>query len=100
MVCSTAYLIREPSVTEVTENAVSVWNPKTKRFNTHYEPFLVPEYHVSLSYDYGSCCGIDWHEEKFATRQEAQDFIDRVYCGLHPWLKYDPDYIESEDSDE
>jgi hypothetical protein len=91
MPCSIAYLIREPEIYEVAEERVYVWGSEGGW--DYYQPLLVPEYKIGLTYDYGYCCGIDGHTEKFATRAGAQEFIDDLKAGKNTWLKYDPEVI-------
>lgn len=97
MPCRYANIIRMPVIEEVTETEVGVFDPKSGKRYTHYEQLLVPSYKVSWLYDFGFCCGVDFHSEEFATREEAQAVIDKVLANEHDWLTYDPELIEDED---
>ena len=97
MVCTTAYLLREPTIEERTEREVSYYNSKTRKIERHMEPYLFPEYVVYFTYNYGFCCGVDGHPELFATEKDAQKAIDAVYANEHEWIKYDPEYMEDAD---
>ena len=96
MVCRSAYLIRTPVVEKITEQYVSYFNHQTKKWEHYYQAMLVPEYKVSLTYDFGACCGVDGHEEKFTSEEDAQALIDKIYRSEH-WIRYDPEYIEEDD---
>jgi hypothetical protein len=97
MPCRFAVLIREPRISEVTEQPRSQWNHKTKSYDQWVEPLLIPYYVVWLDYDYGFCCGVDGLECTFATREAAQQFIDNIHAGNHEWLRYEPDRIETDE---
>jgi hypothetical protein len=97
MPCRYANLIREPHVYEVTQHSAGYW--QGNKYVKADQELLFPEWNVSLSYDYGFCCGVDGHTETFSSREEAQALIDQIHANEHEWITYDPDLIE-EDSDE
>jgi hypothetical protein len=100
MVCRIAYLIREPQVEEVLEQEHIVFDSKHNKWIKWQEPFLIPQYRVSFTYDFGFCCGVDSHTETFQTRRAAEDAITSVYEGKHDWIRYDLDYMEDDDGDD
>lgn len=97
MVCRTAYLIYTPKIEEVTEEKVSRFNPKTMKFESHYEPYLFPQYRVGFTFDFGPCCGVDYMSYNFGSREEAEAEVQKVYNNEHQWIKYDPIYLEDEE---
>jgi hypothetical protein len=88
-----------PTVTEVTEEEKSTYDFKTKKWDKHYERFLFPVYDVSFTYDYGSCCGIDYTTTRCSTKADADALVAEVLEGRHSWIKYDPDYMEDDDDE-
>ena len=94
MACTTAWLIEKPEIEEITESEVARWDYKKKVWIKHYEPFLIPQYRVTFIVDFGFCCGVDSHTKTFSSAEETQKAIDEVYANQHPWIKYNPEYME------
>lgn len=97
MPCRVANFVTTPWVEEVTEEVKFNWNRKTRQIEKHYERFLFPEYYVHMKYDYGVCCGIDSHIEKFTSRDSAEEYVRFLINNEHADLRYYPEFIRDEE---